>query len=356
MLFCYCLKFSRKAALLLLLSCSITITKADDDDVIKPEVHRSSSRATVISSSQATAISSSRAKVIIDAKTQVSSGLKTLSVSSVHHQAEFEAIGLVVSIEPLFAFRERYLVAQAELNGAKARLKQAGQSLKRQQELFRVGIAPKRSLQEQETQGITDQALVEAGKVKLMAITNEARLLWGKTLAEWALSDKTGKLTAFLSGKQHLLQITLPANKQLSSKIDMLWVEHTGNRTKARPARLISRSTQVDNTMQGESYFFQVNADDLRVGMKVSAWIPNPNLRQTGVVVPESALVWYMDQTYVYIKTAKDGFTRRLVKEYSTLPEGYFIKEGITDGEEVVVTGGQMLLSEELRKQIPDED
>jgi hypothetical protein len=37
-------------------------------------------------------------------------------------------------------------------------------------------------------------------------------------------------------------------------------------------------------------------------------------------------------------------------------PEGYFIDKDLTAGEEIVITGGQMLLSEELRGQIPDED
>lgn len=104
----------------------------------------------------------------------------------------------------MLALRERYLVAQAELNGAKAKHKQAGQSLKRQQELFRNGIAAKRSLQQQEAQGSGGQALVDAGQIRLMAIVNEARLLWGKELAEWALPDKATKLKEFLSGQQHL--------------------------------------------------------------------------------------------------------------------------------------------------------
>ena len=275
----------------------------------------------------------------------------------VQHHIEFGAIGKVISVQPLLGLRERYLVSQAELNGAKARLKQAGQSLKRQQELFRHGIAAKRSVQEKEAQGSADQALVDVGNARLMAIANEARLLWGKALAEWALSEKTNKLTEFLLGRQHLLQITLPTNKQLASEVDSIFIEHYGNRGKAaRPAVLISRSTQADNTMQGESYFFQVGGDGLSMGMKVSAWIPQPSQGQPWIIVPESALVWYVDQVYVYTKIAKDTFTRRLVKEFLTFPEGYFIKDGIRAGEEIVTIGGQMLLSEELRGQIPDED
>lgn len=294
--------------------------------------------------------------IVIDSRIQAASGLKTMFARPVQHHDEFGAIGKVISIQPLLAIRERYLVTQAELNGAKARLKQAGQSLKRQQELFRHGIAAKRSVQEREAQGSADRAFVDVGNAHLMAISNEARLLWGKALAEWALSEKTNKLTEILSGRQHLLQITLPTNKQLASEVDSIFIEPYGNRGKARPAVLISRSTQADSVMQGESYFFQASAEGLSTGMKVSAWIPQPTQGQSGIVVPESALVWYIDQVYVYVKIAKDTFARQLVKEFLTFPEGYFIKDGIKAGEEIVTIGGQMLLSEELRGQIPDED
>jgi hypothetical protein len=90
--------------------------------------------------------------------------------------------------------------------------------------------------------------------------------------------------------------------------------------------------------------------------MKVTAWIPEPTLGRSGVIVPESALLWYLDQVYVYIKVAQDTFSRRLIKEFLDVPEGYFIKDDIKAGEEAVTTGAQMLLSAELRGQIPDED
>lgn len=325
---------------MLLVNNPITIAIADDNYVKTSNAQRIAGQPTVV----------------MGIETQSVSGLKTMVVASVKHNTEFEAIGKTISVQPLLALRERYLVAQAELNGAKARLKQTGQSLKRQQELFRNGITAKRSLQEQAAQGAGDQAIVDAGQVRLMAIASEARLMWGEKLAEWALSDKAGNLKEFLSGQQHLLQITLPANKQLTSRVDTIFIEPSGQRSKAQSAALISRSTQADNTMQGESYFFQVNGDGLSVGMKVSAWIPDPTLGQAGVIVPESALVWYMDQVYVYIKTAKDAFSRRPIKEFLLTPDGYFVKDGIKAGEEVVTTGGQLLLSEELRGQIPDED
>jgi hypothetical protein len=334
-------KILLKPILILLVCCFFTVANAGDGVIDHAAVDKRTG---------------GQPTVGIDSVAQTKSGLKTLLAESVQHQAEFEAMGKVISIQPLLALKERYLIAQAELGGAKARLKQSAQSLKRQQDLFRHGISAKRSLQEHEALGSADQAALDADHARLVAIANEARLLWGKTLAEWALSNKADRLNDFLTGGRHLLQITLPANKQLASEIDTITIEPSGQRSKARSATLISRATLVENAIQGESYFFQANGDGLGIGMKVTAWIPEPRWGETGVIVPESALVWYMDQVYVYIKTAKDRFTRRAITSFSAVPEGYFVKQGISAGEEVVSTGGQMLLSEELRGRVPDED
>jgi len=294
--------------------------------------------------------------VLIDLKTQTTSGIKTIVTEQILHSGEFEAIGKVISIQPLLTLRERYLVAQAELIGAKSRLKQAGQSLKRQQALFDQGITARRSLQEQEASGTEGQAIVDAGAVRLNTITNEARLLWGDELSKWALSENTAKFKDILSGKQQLLQVTLPANKLLADQINLIEIEPNGQRNKAFSAVLISRSTQVDSAMPGESYFFQVRAKSLPIGTKVSAWIPETTLGQAGVMVPESALIWYMDRIYAYTKVNENTFVRRQIKHFLVTPKGYFIDEDLGPGEEVVVTGAQQLLSEELRGQIPDED
>jgi hypothetical protein len=73
-------------------------------------------------------------------------------------------------------------------------------------------------------------------------------------------------------------------------------------------------------------------------------------------IIPESALIWYLDQAYVYCKIGKENFSRRLLRSIAATSDGYFVTEGMESGDEIVITGGQLLLSEELKNQIPDED
>ncbi|MGZ8947265.1 MAG: efflux RND transporter periplasmic adaptor subunit, partial [Methylococcaceae bacterium] len=130
----------------------------------------------------------------------------------------------------------------------------------------------------------------------------------------------------------------------------------SGDRSKAHKAQLISLATRTETVAQGESYYFQTDDKNIITGMNVTAWIPEANEQMTGVIIPKSALIWYMDQAFVYIKSTEDAFNRRTLQYYSETADGYFIPDAIKPGEQIVTKGAQMLLSEELRGQIPKED
>jgi len=294
--------------------------------------------------------------IFLSAKAQSVSGLQTEMLIPVSDHPEFTAYGKAVNIQPLVELRHRYLVALTERSGATARFKQAEQNIKRQQDLYRDGATSKRNVQIQQAQWQTDKAQLDARGVQGKAIIDEARINWGKKLAERALSTDSDPLSGFLSGQKILLQITLPVNKQLASEIQTIYVDATGNRSAATKAELISAAPQTDTTAQGESYFFQADGSRIRPGMRVAAWIPEHGENRFGIVIPKPALVWYLDQAFVYIKTAAEQFSRRTIDSYSATSGGYFVGSGISAGEQLVVTGGQMLLSEELKGQIPDED
>jgi hypothetical protein len=291
----------------------------------------------------------------LDTEAQKLSGIETLTLKPANHHTEFTAYGKAINIQPLLALRNRYLLVLTERSSAKARFKQAEQNMNRQQDLYRNGVSSKRNLQEQQTQWQSYKAQVDATDFQGKAIIDEALLLWGKELTGWAMSNDSEKLGAFLSDRQTLLQITLPANKHLDD-IQTIFIEVSGNRGKAHKAELISMAAQTESVAQGESYYFQTGDKNIITGMNVTAWIPEQNVQSTGVIIPKSALIWYMDQAFVYIKTAEETFSRRTLDHYSAMADSYFIPDAIKPGEQIVTRGAQMLLSEELRGQIPSED
>lgn len=293
----------------------------------------------------------------LDAKVQALSGIETLILEPADYQTEFTAYGSALNIQPLINLHHRYRLTQTERNSAKAKYLHSEQNINRQQSLYHHGVASKRSLQGQQLQLKIDKASADAAQMQGKAVIDEALLMWGKELTTWALSDNTGQLDEFLSGQQTLLKITLPVNRHLADNIQTIHIEPSGDRSKAGKATLIAAAPYIDNMIQGESYFFKTSDTTIKPGMRVAVWVPEQNNKQSGVIIPKSALVWHLDQSFVYIKTGEQAFSRRMIGQFTLVPDGYFIANGqLKPGDRLVTTGGQLLLSEEFRVQIPDED
>ncbi|SJM94860.1 hypothetical protein [Crenothrix polyspora] len=300
--------------------------------------------------------SGSHSTIVLDEKTQVTAGIASTVLSANSFAAEFSVTGKAMTLQPLLTLRHRYLSLLAENQHALARLKQAEHNTQRQQDLYQHGVTAKRNLQEQQLQWQTEKSAVTTNILQQNAIIEEARLAWGSKLTAWALTPDTNKLAGFLSGQDVLLHITLPVDKALVSGSNTIYVETSGQRDKASKAQLISETTQTDSLLPGQSYFFKGQGKMIKPGMRVVAWIAEKKQATAGVNIPKSAAIWLLDQLFVYVKMGKDTFSRRLVSDYTVTPEAYFVAAGFATGDEIVTMGAQMLLSEEQRKQIPDED
>lgn len=300
--------------------------------------------------------SGSLSGITLDKRQQMLAGLETVAVQPSQYQPEFTAYGKAVNVQPLVALRSQYRVALSEQKSAGARLVQSGQSIRRTEELYKHGVAAKRIVQEQQSLWQTDRAQLEARRAQSDAILEDARVTWGAELADWAFTAGKDRLSDFVSGKETLLLVTLPAGKDLPAADAAVFVDPEGNRANAQAAAFISPAPQIDQTVQGASYFFRTSGKRIRPGMTVSVWLPESLAREEGVTIPVSALIWSMDQPFVYVKTGQGLFSRRLIGNYTPSPGGYFVRDALKPGEEIVTVGGQTLLSQEFRAQIPDED
>jgi hypothetical protein len=73
-------------------------------------------------------------------------------------------------------------------------------------------------------------------------------------------------------------------------------------------------------------------------------------------VVPEGAVVRTGDRAWAYAQIAPTQFERRQLEVSMPAARGWFVTSGFTAGDQVVVTGAQALLSEELKSQIQVKD
>ena len=283
-------------------------------------------------------------------------GIQTQPLTAAQPTPEFIAYGTVLNPEPLLTIRLQFLAASAQQDSAQARYGEAAQNLSRTRALHGQDIVSTRRLQEQQAIWQADKANLAANSYQQQAIVANSRLLWGDTLSNWFTRAQDKNAAQLLEHRAQLVQITLPANSQLDAAVKLAHVHERGQRQAALPATLISVAPQVDPVTQGQRYFFKCEPCRLPFGAHITAWIPSDGQAVSGVNIPQSAVIWHQGLAFVFIKTAAEQFSRRPLTQYSANAQGYFVAGSFKPGDEVVSSGAQTLLSQQLKALIPDED
>lgn len=291
------------------------------------------------------------------AEEQQQTGVRVLALTATTHQSETLASGRVLDIQPLVDLRAEFNAARGEQEVARAAVAASSRAAERMRVLNREGgNVSTRQLQEATSQAASDNARLVAAGRRLQDIRNQAIVQWGPTLVDIALAETSTLFEQLITHQDVLVLATLRPGQELPGATSFIYVGPTGERTRARKAYLVSPASRTDPVAQGETYFFRTHGSKLRVGMHMDAWIPRPGPAREGVEVPGTAVIWYANKLWVYVRKGEDLFVRRPLQEYEETRDGWFVTNGVAAGEEVVVSGAQMLFSEEFRSAIPSED
>lgn len=295
--------------------------------------------------------------VTLSAAGQKQSDIRTTIMKPAKFQSAISSYGLVMGIDPLIDLRTRYLAARAEAGVVRASLLNSEREYQRLQQLNK------------DDHNISDRAVVaseaiwKADKAKLAAaetaasnIRDNMRQIWGEVLTKKATEQGDPELQQLLEYRQVLLQISLPFGTAEPKPGSTLTVTPTGTQNKAVEARFISASPQTDTTIQGKTYYYQAPANDLRAGMRVSVRLSENNQSPEGVVVPSEAVVWYGGKAWVYRKEGNDRFVRQPISTDNEAGNGWFTAGQVKVGDTLVTSGAQLLLSEEFKYQIKNEN
>jgi len=286
--------------------------------------------------------------------------LGTLQVVKQLHEAR--ATGQVVDFEPLLRKRTAYQDAETNKAVSKERMNAAVKVHKRLRTLYeeRLNVSLKQ-VDAAQLEVVENRAQVRIASKQMANIRLETVHLWGAELADWALGniknkEKSGYFDRLLQNEDVLLIGSLPPGLSLPKETSFIYVNSHPDRSTARKAYLISPAVYTNTLSQGVTYYFRVRAEKMRIGMRLSAWIVLSDDVETGVDVPLASVIWYGGQPWVYVQVADDLYQRRPVSSYRETDFGWFITDTFKQDDRVVTRGGQLLLSEELRWQIPEED
>lgn len=67
---------------------------------------------------------------------------------------------------------------------------------------------------------------------------------------------------------------------------------------------------------------------------------------RAGFLIPDTAVVWADGKAWVYIPRGENAFARREIAAETRAEGGWFVADGFSPGDRVVVAGAQLLLSE----------
>jgi hypothetical protein len=213
-----------------------------------------------------------------------------------------------------------------------------------------------RAVQTAEATWKADQARLAAADQTVAAAHDNIRVAWGEVLAGWATNPESAGFEALAQQREVLVQLTLPYDLQAQAGNAPISVGPVSAPGESRPSRFVSASPQTDATLAGITYFYTVSGQRFRAGMRVAGQIKLQGKALEGVIVPAAAVVWHAGKAWAYVKEEGDEFLRKEVSTARELPHGWFDAGHFEPGDEVVVSGAQLLLSEELKFQIRNEN
>ena len=304
-----------------------------------------------VSAPQRVTIENGVSVITLNAAAQQTSGIEVATLKKAPYQRQLRAYGAVLDLQPLTDLRNSYASAQAQLQGAQARLAASQPAFERARKLYRdqQNIS---AAQFQATEAIfrADQASLVSATSQLRAVTATALQTWGSVLGQ-SVVDGSPLIVHLIERQNVLLQVTLPPGVALAEPPSSALVEpDSGRRIKIE---FVSPATKADPRIQGISFLYTASADEtLLPGMNVLAFLPSGKTVE-GVIVPPSAIVWWHGRPWVYLRTSPDTFTRHEVDTDFPAADGGYVVTGLADNARLVTQGAQMLLSEELRPLAP---
>lgn len=289
---------------------------------------------------------------------QKQSEITTSPLKSGKYQSSVSSYGNVLSIDTLIDLRARYLAAKSEIEVLRTAQIYNKNEYNRLQALNQdnKNVSDK-VVATAKTNTKADEAKIAAAESSAKNIADSMRQLWGDTLMQHAIQpEKSTLLQNLIANHEVLIQITLPFDAPEPSPNSSIMISPTAAPEQSIRAQFLSRAPASSTTIQGKTYFYHAKTRELRTGMQVSATSTNSASVNEGVIIPDSAIIWYAGKPWIYKKIANDRFSRVPVVTNVETGNGWFFQGNLKPNDHVVSSGAQLLLSEEFKSQITNEN
>ncbi|MEO1957017.1 MAG: hypothetical protein ABGX03_03715 [Methylophilaceae bacterium] len=288
---------------------------------------------------------------------QKNSGISTANVVAMAYLGGIKSSGTVMPIDALIVAKTKLLNLETALSSAQTNSLQHQAQYKRLKTLNAddknvSDLAVQQSL----TLVTNGRATVNSKASEIHNLKSSVKLKWGNALTKQALNNQTTPLfQRLLARKNVLIQVSLPFNAPDPTLGSTIQIKPL-NGSEPIKARYVSVSTQADSNGTGKTFYYSAPAKNLRIGMRVLVAASSAkNKASNGIVIPSSAVVWYAGTPWAYFREDNNQFIRKPISTDTEVDAGWFNK-GVDVNSEVVVRGAQLLLSEEFKYLIKNEN
>lgn len=272
----------------------------------------------------------------VPAASQRNGGFVVQPLAAASAPAAATSYGVTMDMQPLADWRAKFAAARAQATAAHTQAATAAAELARTRALHDDDQnASLKSLQA--AQASSDEAATSAyaAVAALEGLRQQGIMQFGARLAADVLqSDRP----ALLSGQRALLRVAMVAG---ITAPETAAVDCAGQRLRGQ---WIAAAPQADAQLGAGVQLYEVGAAVPANASCTVAFAPSASASQ-GVQVPLDAVVWFADQPWIYVQRDDTHFARTLLTGASEQTQGFFVPDGLREGQKVVTRGAGLLLS-----------
>lgn len=271
----------------------------------------------------------------LDEATQQKIGLTTVAAQVTPPTTEEDIFGTVLDVQDLATIENQIASARAQLEQANSKAHFDRNELSRLRALNADNKnVSDRAVQEAEANVAADSANASSANASIQASVNSAIQKFGPAIAK-SLESQSELYRDLVSMQRVLIAFAARGPAVPPPKLHIIAPADVN-------AQFVSMAPRVDPKLQRPTYLFTAPAGSLSAGMTVTARFSSSGGVRFGVV-PPGALISWNGKSWVYVRRDATHFVRR---EFSELKPG----------DQVVTSGAQQLLSEEMRAQLHEAD
>jgi hypothetical protein len=220
---------------------------------------------------------------------------------------------------------------------------------------------------------ISDQALLDQQTlVNNLKVSVEKKVVLKKNLQQKVLSQwgnkfymaitgkaKDKQLNPLLDGEARLVKITLPSSDSDNSiPHKIIFTPINGNNE--TEGIYLDKAPTIEPSILGQTFYYLIQSPDIRIGSKLIGFYKekqNNDKQMNRYEVQSSSIVWSNGLPWVYIEEEPFLFVKKPVSLENEIKDGWLvISEALSTNDIIVSKGAQLLLSEEYKYQIKNEN